>query len=92
MNLQPPSALVIGQPGAGKTDALATLILAGLETFVISTEPDGIGSLLDSCARRGVSVDKLHWASCLPATPGWMALNRHGNNDRHDGLRGHSED
>ena len=74
MNLQTPSILVMGQPGAGKTNALATLLSSGLETFVISTEPDGIASLLDSCTRRVIPIDKLHWASCLPATPGWSAL------------------
>ena len=75
LQLQPPAALVMGQPGAGKTDALATLLEAGLKTFVISTEPDGVSSLLDSCARRKIPIDNLHWASCLPATPGWSALN-----------------
>ena len=75
MNLQPPAILVMGQPGAGKTNSLATLLASGLETFVIATEPDGISSLLDSCTRRKINIAKLHWASCLPATPGWSALN-----------------
>lgn len=74
MQLQPPCILVMGQPGCGKTDSLATLLASELETFVISTEPDGIASLLDSCARRGVSINNLHWTSVMPATPGWSAL------------------
>lgn len=72
--LQPPSILVMGPPGSGKTDALATLLSSGLEVFVITTEPDGLASLLDSCTRRKVPIDNLHWASCLPATTGWQAL------------------
>lgn len=50
------------------------MLLAGIETFVISTEPDGVGSLLDSCERLKAPIDKLHWARCLPASSGWMEL------------------
>lgn len=74
MILQPPSVICMGPPGSGKTDALATLVKAGLETFVISTEPDGLVSLIDSFERRKISLDKLHWTSCLPAVTGWSAL------------------
>lgn len=75
MNIQPPSFLLLGAPGSGKTDSLATLIEAGLELFVIITEPDGLTSLLDSCARRKLSIDKLHWATVIPAAAGWSAMN-----------------
>ena len=72
--LQPPRALIMGEPGSGKTDSLATWIEAGKELFVIVTEPDGIASLLDSCERRKLNVDKLHWTSARAAVPGWNAL------------------
>jgi hypothetical protein len=74
--LQPPSVICMGAPGSGKTYALSTLLKSGLNVFVISTEPDGIASLLDACA-SGAShapIDKLHWATCLPAPAGWAAL------------------
>jgi len=71
---QTPRALVMGEPGSGKTDSLTTWIEAGKELFVIVTEPDGVASLLDSCERRKLPVDKLHWASARPAVPGWDAL------------------
>lgn len=74
MHIQPPAVLCEGAPGSGKTDALATLIEAGLETFVIMTEPGGVESLLDSCERRKLKIDKLHWTSVLPAAAGWSAL------------------
>lgn len=74
MILQPPATLILGAPGAGKTDVLSTYLEAGIETFVIITEPGGVESLLDSCARRKLSVDKLHWTSVLPAAAGWSAL------------------
>lgn len=72
--MQPPATLVLGAPGSGKTDVTATYIEAGIETFVIITEPGGVESLLDSVARRKLSVEKLHWATCLPAAAGWNAM------------------
>ncbi len=72
--LQPPSVLNMGAPGSGKTDSLATLIEAGLELFVIVTEPDGAASLIDSVNRRKLDINKLHWTTCIPTTMGWEAL------------------
>jgi hypothetical protein len=74
MILQPPSVLLVGPAGSGKTSAIATQLLAGLEVFVVVTEPDGVSSLLDSCERLKASVDKLHWRLCAPAAAGWMEL------------------
>jgi hypothetical protein len=76
--LQPPAELIMGSPGSGKTDSLATLISAGLEVFVIVTEPDGVSSLIDSCIRRKVPIDKLHWSFCPPAAQGWQSLHELG--------------
>jgi hypothetical protein len=72
--LQPPSVLNMGPPGSGKTDALTTFIEAGIELFVIVTEPDGAASLIDAIARRKLDLSKLHWATCIPTTMGWEAL------------------
>lgn len=74
MIIQPPACLVAGAPGAGKTDVLPTYIEAGVETFVLSTEPGGVESLLDSCKRRGIPIDKLHWATVMPASGNWSAM------------------
>lgn len=74
MIIQPPSTLLIGPPGAGKTDALATAIEGGLELFVVVTEPGGEESLIDSVTRRGLPVDKLHWATARPAIAAFSAL------------------
>lgn len=74
MILQPAATLVEGAPGSGKTDVTATYIEAGIETFVIMTEPGGVESLLDSCERRKLPIDKLHYTSVLPAAAGWSAL------------------
>lgn len=74
MKLQPPSCLILGPSGAGKTSVLATQLLSGLEVFVLMTEPGGVESLLDSCERLKAPIDKLHWTSCLPASQGWAGI------------------
>jgi len=72
--LQPPAILLMGQSGSGKTFSLSTLIEAGIETFVISTEPRGIESLLDACAAKRLDLKKLHWKYIGPARPGFEML------------------
>lgn len=72
--LQPPSALIMGPSGSGKTASLVTQLLAGLEVFVLVTEPDGVASLLDRCHTMKIPIDKLHWATCLPAGAGWAGF------------------
>lgn len=74
MNLQPPAVLNMGAPGSGKTDCLATLLASGLKVFVICTEPDGMSSLLDSCERRKIPIDDIHWCICQPTSAGWSAI------------------
>lgn len=74
LKLQPPSVLLMGEPGSGKTDSLATWLEAGLELFVIVTEPDGAASLIDSITRRKLDINKVHWSSCLPASTGLKAM------------------
>lgn len=74
MILQPPSVLLAGASGSGKTSALATQLQHGLKVFVVVTEPDGVASLLDSCERLRAPIDNLHWAQCFPAAAGWMEL------------------
>jgi len=70
-----PKIILMGEPGSGKTDAIRTLIEAGLKVFVVFTEP-GMEVLLD--ARRGRKVyscaDGLHWRYHPVATPSWSDL------------------
>jgi hypothetical protein len=74
LQLQPPSFLLQGPSGCGKTHSIATLCKAGIETFVIITEPGGVESLLDGLKFYGAPIDKLHWMTVLPATEGFDAL------------------
>ena len=74
IKLQPPSVLLEGASGSGKTSSIVTLLLAGIEVFVIGTEPGFIDSLIDRVRELKAPMDKLHWMSVLPATEGWDAL------------------
>jgi hypothetical protein len=76
--IQPPSILLMGPSGSGKTFSLSTLVEAGLEIFVISTEPHGLESLLDSAAAKKLPLSMLHWRYIPPARPGFETLERLG--------------
>lgn len=72
---KPPSSLMIGSPGTGKTTSLATLPLCGLETFVLVVDPNGVDSLLKACDARGVSIGtQLHYKYTPPATVPWKSM------------------
>lgn len=74
MTLQPPHCLLMGPAGSGKTTAIATYAKAGLEVFVLITEPTGADSLLDAWQRYNLPIEKLHYATVSPASAGWGAL------------------
>lgn len=61
-NLPGINVMLCGGTGSGKTHAIRTLVDAGLEVFVLFTEP-GMEVLAD------VPEDKLHWAYIPPASP-----------------------
>lgn len=61
------NVLLVGGTGGGKTHSIRTLVDAGIETFVIFTEP-GMEVLAD------VPAEKLHWNYIPPAVPDWSAM------------------
>lgn len=68
------STLLIGPPGSGKTHSLVTLVKAGLELFVLITDPGGEESLIDACEKEGVDISHVHWRYIAPASEKWGAL------------------
>jgi hypothetical protein len=59
--------LLLGASGSGKTHSIRTLVEAGLEVFVLFTEP-GMEVLAD------IPASKLHWHYIPPASPDWAAM------------------
>lgn len=59
--------MLMGATGSGKTHSIRTLVEAGLEVFVLFTEP-GMETLAD------VPSDKLHWHYIPPAAPDWSDM------------------
>lgn len=74
MILQPPATLLQGESGSGKTSALTTFLSAGIETFVLCTEPGGAESLVDWTKKKGFDMNLLHWTTVLPVTQGWGGI------------------
>lgn len=69
-----PATLLLSPTGNGKTDSLLTFIEAGVELFVASTESNGVETLLRSCRRRGLDINKLHWRQCQPTNMNMQSM------------------
>lgn len=65
--MRPPSILLMGASGTGKTYSISTLLKAGLECFLVVTEPHGLETLLDVTGPE--ELQRLHWAHIEPARP-----------------------
>ena len=59
--------LLMGAPGTGKTHCIRTLVDAGLEVFIVFTEP-GMEILGDT------DPDQVHWHYVAPAQPEWDVM------------------
>jgi hypothetical protein len=68
------STLLLGAPGAGKTYSLTTLIEAGLELFVVVTDPGGVESIIDSMVARNLDMDKFHYNYVAPVSSDWKTF------------------
>lgn len=72
--LAAPKVLLMGAPGTGKTTSIATLLEAGLEVFVIITEPNGLPNLLNALKTRNIPLTKLHWKYISPMAADFSSL------------------
>jgi hypothetical protein len=68
----------MGPAGSGKTSSIATYAKAGIECFVVITEPTGADSLHDSWERERLPLNLLHYSVIPPSTAGWGALREMG--------------
>jgi len=71
VSLKAPVTLLMGEPGTGKTTALTTYIEAGLELFVLITDPGGEEALLDEMSKKKLPMDKLHWNYVAASSLDW---------------------
>ena len=74
MRLHPPSTLLIGPAGTGKTTACCTLLEAGLKTFMLCTEPAAPNRVLEECKKRNIDSTHFQWQFVSPAVPAWDSL------------------
>ena len=68
------TVLLIGGPGSGKSYALPTIMEAGLDLFVVGTEPRFKESIEQSIRDRKLDINKFHYAHVYPATAPWEQL------------------
>lgn len=71
----PPSTLLIGPAGTGKTTSLLTLIESGLKLRLLSTEPSAHGRLIMEAKKRNLDITgKLDHQYVSPGVPKWESL------------------
>lgn len=71
-----PKVILQGEPGHGKTEAVVTLLEAGLKVFVVFTEPGMEVLAKPSRVRTKVwtCAEGLHWHYIPPVAADWAAL------------------
>lgn len=74
MSLNPPSTLLIGPAGSGKTTALVTLLEAGLAVRMLALEPTAPNRVLEEARKRGIDASKFDWQYLSPSVPKWDSL------------------
>lgn len=70
----PPSTLLIGPAGVGKTTSLVTLMQAGLKLRLLATEPSAIHRVLVEANRRKLSPELFDWTYVSPGVTKWETL------------------
>lgn len=74
MILHPPSNLLIGPAGTGKTTSIVTLLESGLKVRMLATEPAAPNRVLEEAAKRNINAEGFDWHFVSPAVPQWDAL------------------
>jgi len=72
--LRPPSTLLLGPAGTGKTTSLVTLLESGLKLRLLATEPSAPNRVLDEARKRNIDTSGFDWQFVSPSPPSWDAL------------------
>lgn len=65
--------MLLGETGAGKTHAIATLVAAGLKPFILFTEP-GMATMAKAMHDLGLDEDSVHWKYISQASQDWNVM------------------
>lgn len=72
--VKPHATLIMAPTGSGKTDCLLSYVEAGIEVFIVSTEGNGIQTLIKSARRRKLNMDLIHWRQINPTNMDMEAM------------------
>lgn len=72
--LNPPSTLLIGPAGTGKTTSLVTLLRSGIKVRMLATEPSAPNRVLAEAEKQKIDTANFDWCFISPAVPSWDSL------------------
>lgn len=72
--LLPPSTMLIGAAGSGKTTSLVSLMECGLKLRMLATEPTAPNRVIEEMKKRNLPINMFDWKFISPAVPSWDAL------------------
>lgn len=72
--LNPPSTLLMGGAGVGKTTSIATLLQCGLKVRLLATESSSANRVIEAAHKRQIPLENFDWKFVSPAVPSWDSL------------------
>lgn len=74
MSLHPPSTLILGPGGVGKTTSICTLLAEGIDVRLLATEPTAPNRIIEECKKRNIRAEGFDWHFVSPSPPAWDSL------------------
>ena len=72
--LNPPSTLLIGPAGTGKTTSLISALALGLKVRMLATESSAPNRVLSEASKRHINSALFDWCYVSPSVPAWQSL------------------